>query len=337
MRMLNVYACGGCGMNIVAKSMHRIEGKGKPGFASLNEYFLDTSRSNVDPSVMLEDTNLYILDGKDGAGKDRSAVAAPIAERVPDMLFRFRPGDVNVVVHSAAGGSGSVIGPVLVGELLARKIPTLVLVVGSLDTPVEIQNTINTLMGYENAARTKGAPVVAGYFENSKDTPRKVVDDKILSVLAALCIFFSGENRELDSADLNNLINYPNHPMIAKRYEPGLAHFGIYSVTVPVERDQIVISAASIIADGIHHDPGVKVDYQAYGYLNPETARALDVTEQNVVERLPLHLAVKLGYYPGVIKRLQAALSEHDEGRRAVKIQTVEVDTNLVSAHGLVL
>jgi hypothetical protein len=337
MRTLNVYAAGGCGMNIVSRAISQIDGKGKPGFAELKEHFLDTSRSNVDPKTMKEDTNLYLLNGKDGAGKDRTAIAASVVERVPEMLHKFRPGDINVVVHSLAGGTGSVIGPVLVGELLARKVPTLVLAVGSLDTPVEIQNTINTLLGYEKAAKSRGVPVVAGYFENSKESPRKAVDDKILNVLAALCVFFSGENRELDSADLNNLINYPGHPMIAKRYEPQLAHFGIYSQTVPVERDQIVVSVASIVADGIHHDPGVQVDYQAYGYLNSEAAKALDVSEQTAVERLPLHLAVKLGYYPAVIHRLQAALVEHDEGRKAIKIPTIEMDPGMTTLHDLVL
>lgn len=100
-----LYACGGAAANI-AKELYRSHGAKDPGFAELNITFVDTSRSNIPKEVKEE---FYHIQGMgdavvDGSGKVRDTNYKAVTLAVPDILHRYKAGDINIVLHSASGG-----------------------------------------------------------------------------------------------------------------------------------------------------------------------------------------------------------------------------------------
>ena len=303
MAKMTLFACGGCGVNIASRFIE-FAGKKQPGFAEIQPFFLDTSDSNMPANADKE--HIYAIDGLDGSGKKRDENAAIIAERSKEMLHHFKPSDVNIVIHSASGGSGSVIGPLLVSELLSRDAQVIVIMVGSSDSRIEAHNTISTLKTYENISHRRSFPVVAAYYENCEATPRGTVDDRIHKIIVLLSAIFSGENKELDSADLANFLNYPK----VTSFKPKLSYLDFFSKDIEVSRDQSIVTVVSLTDEKTSSTPNVPVEYQATGFLGREALGTIGI-------ELPIHATVVSGYYHGVINKLDERLKTIDESRNA--------------------
>lgn len=315
MSRLSLYGCGGAGINLVANFLKH-NGKKEAGFADIQTFFLDTSSSNL-ISKEPED-HVYIIDGVDGSGKKRDSNYRIIAERSNEMLHRFKPGDINIVIHSASGGSGSVIGPTLVSELLDRDVPTIIIMVGSSDSRIETHNTVNTLKSYEVISQKRETPVIAVYYENSPDSPRGEVDQRIKTTIILLAAIFSGDNRELDSADLHNFLAYQK----VTSFKPKLSYLDFFSKQIELQRDQTVVSLVTLTDENTTSAVDIPVEYQAVGFINDHAKTSVDVA-------LPIHVAIISGFFHDVIERLSKRLNTFDEARRAhvdKSILTKDVD-----------
>lgn len=328
MSSINLYGCGGCGINIVSNTMRELDSAKTDGFAELIPYYIDTSKSNVVETVTT-DHNSYFLDGVDGSGQKRDANHRLIVERARDMLLKFKPSEsLNVVVHSAAGGSGSVIGPVLVRELLERNLQVIVLLIGESDTRLYAQNTLRTLQSYQVIAEKTHKPVIASYFENTKDTPRLEVDNRTHTVIGMLSVLFSGDNRELDSADLRNFLVYPN----VVDHQAALAHFSFHPKEIHLDKDQTLATVATLVGEDHNHDCGIPPEYQTRGYIHPSAYAEI---KDGVT--IPLHAAVVLGYYPLLVANLEKQLERFHEARTAAKPKAIAVQDVEATEEGLVL
>lgn len=316
MNKISIYGCGGCGVNLAANFLKHT-GKKEAGFADIQTFFLDTSGSNL-LSKEPED-HVYIIEGLDGSGKKRDSNYRIISERSNEMLHRFKPGDINVVIHSASGGSGSVIGPTLVSELLDRNVPTVVIMVGTSDSRIETDNTIKTLKSYEVISQKREMPVIAVYYENSSTSPRGEVDQRIKTTIILLAAIFSGENRELDSADLNNFLAYQK----VTSFKPKLSYLDFFSKQIELQRDQTVVSLVTLTDDQTTSAVEIPVEYQAVGFLNEDAKKNIDV-------KMPIHVAIISGFFHDVIDRLSKRLTTFDEARRAhvdKSILTKDIDS----------
>ena len=151
-KTLQIYAAGGAATNIAAR-FNKMRDQTSPGFAKISTRFIDTSRSNIDTSI--PDSDVYLFEGMDGSGKLRRSNYATISERSKEILHRFKPQDTNVVIHSASGGSGSTIGPVLVSELLERGENVVVVLIGSTGSLIETENSLKTLQSYEAISKLR--------------------------------------------------------------------------------------------------------------------------------------------------------------------------------------
>lgn len=306
--MMTLYGAGGCGINLVSR-FNQFKSPDSSNFAPIRAVFMDTSQSNVLP--ILDRESLYLFEGLDGSGKKRDTNYQTISERSKELLHRFKPSDVNVVVHSASGGSGSVIGPVLVSELLSRKVPTIVIMVGSTDSRIEQQNTLKTLQSYEMISQKRGTPVIAVYQENSEEIPRHEVDQRVQTVIMLLSTFYSGKNRELDSSDLRNFLNY--HEVTT--FKPKLSYLDFFSKDIVLGRDEAVVSAVTLTDDQTPSILGLPVEYQAVGFLNQYSSdKANDVMKFS----LPIHAAVISGKFISVVQQLEKAIDEMETARHSV-------------------
>ena len=243
---LSIYATGGAGTNIVSTRFEKHRGKQAPGLAVVEPTYIDTSKSNMLGATLPADA-VYHFQGLDGAGQVRREHAAVVKERAKEILHKHRPGDVAVVIHSGSGGSGSVIGPILVQELIARDTPTVVIMIGDASTRLYAENTLNTIKSYEAIAKAASAPIVIAYLQNTQDTPRAAVDKEVEVIVIGLAALFSRENTELDSRDLYNWLRFDK---VTTFKQPMLA--GLHIVANGESHDHVgnIISVATLAKAG---------------------------------------------------------------------------------------
>lgn len=200
-----IYACGGAGTNLA----NQIEGyTPEEGFADPLIYYVDTSNSNL-RRTNIDMSRVYLFDGVDGSGKERSENSQVIAKHAQNILLQFQPTAFNIIVCSASGGSGAVIGHTLAAELRKRGEQVIMLAVGTTGSVKEIENTIKSLKSLDGLASKIDKPMVVHYLQNSATAPRPVIDAAAKQALVYLLGLFSGQNKELDTADLKNWLNHP--------------------------------------------------------------------------------------------------------------------------------
>lgn len=303
-RKMKLYGLGGAGTNIANMFLQQ-DKDFQAGSCEIDVVFVDTSRSNLGPMVPSE--KVYLLDGLDGSGKKRASNYEAIVDSCKEILLKHKPADINVVISSGSGGSGSVLGPVLVSELLARGEIVIVITIGGTSSRIETENTLKTLKSYEAISQKRNVPVIMAYHENSANTPRSRVDADVKLHVLMISVFFSGQNRELDTADLKNFLNYTN----VTSYKPKLSSLVFSSGTVETSKGQALVSLVTLTDEGVSSEIDGLCEYQAVGYI-PEVLR------QSTLGQLPLHGAVISGYFNGVVDRLEAKEAEYNETRSTV-------------------
>ena len=205
---IRVYAAGGGGTTI-GYELESLRDKETPGTGRLDVVYIDTSKSNLKPGIPEEACYLFgNVAEVDGSGKRRLENKDIILKRAKEILKQFPPKDVNIVISTGGGGSGSVIAPSIVAELTERKELVIVLVVGSKLTKMDALNTMNTLKSYEGISRTFKEPVVACYFENQLRQPHSEINNEIVKMVGNLMILASGQNESFDRMDLRNFLHY---------------------------------------------------------------------------------------------------------------------------------
>jgi hypothetical protein len=302
---VTIYACGGAASNIVS-DMEPGRQEDSPGFATLAPVYIDTSRSNMKGKNIPEDA-VYLFEGLDGSGKVRSTNYEDISKQAKAILQKFKPKAFNIVVHSSAGGSGSVISNVLVSELKEKGHQVVIMIVGSTDTRIEIENTIKTLKSYESIANKRGSSIVVHYIENSKLTPRTVVNRQIKSAISLLMGLFSGQNAELDTADLKNWLDYTS----ISGTKPCLASLSLVTNPEDFKQAGTVISVATLAVG----DMDTKLDqtpaYQCVGYA-PDVWRVGAPNSLQLIGEHPIHFCISDDFIIGATTRLTKLLKEVD-------------------------
>lgn len=299
---VNVFACGGLGLNIGQENEDLCNAK-EPGMAEMTFTYIDTSRSNI--RKVMDQSKVYLFDDMDGSGKVRAENHQAIGDCALDILQKHKPLDLNIVLHSAAGGSGSVIGPTLAKVLLEKGKNVIVIMVGSANTTIEANNTIKTIKSYQAISEMINESVPAIYFENEK-TPvsRQKVDEQIGHALGALAVLFSGQNSELDSRDLFNWAHF-SRPGVTT-FGPQLAHLSLVNGTAQIENSNRVISVATLATMSSGEAVEGMPDYQAVGYLPNDIS-------QDVLMNAPLHFVLSDGYFNAVAQRLGRLLADVNE------------------------
>lgn len=314
-------------MNLGSKYMNNL-GQETKGFATLEPYFIDTSSSNLSPVVTND--RFFLVESDDpnfeGSGKKRDSNYGAISESMKSMLQEFKPTPFNIVIHSGAGGSGSVAGPILVSELLKRDIPVIALVVGNTSSLIEVRNTLNTIKSYEAISRQRGKSVIVGYLENSPEMSRKQVDEYMQTMIASLSCLFSGDNRELDSEDLRNFINFDK----VTTFGPHLAAIRFHPEEVTVDKGETLLTVATLANDVENTEAGEPVTYQAVGFVPTEV-------EDVFQSKLPLHYSIISGVFNPIVARLEEMVAEHDSHVASRVTKAVVSEDVETTEEGLIL
>jgi hypothetical protein len=323
---VRLYSCGGAGINIGSK-IAPFQNEKSAAFAQLDCTFVDTSKSNLHSKI--DSDNIYLVDGLDGSGQVRKENYEAIAERVRDILQTHKPVDLNIVLSSGGGGSGSVIAPSIVSELLAKDFPTVVICVGDDSTKKFAENTLNTLKSYDNiATKTRKKPVVMFYVQNGADLPRTEVDRRIQELVASLCMLYSRRNRELDSKDLYNWLNYQN----VTSHAPSLTALTLVDTLNPSVLGRLgnLISIATLTSDDVDSTLPIRPEVQYVGYVEEAYADA--------TFKAPYHYVTSDGIFADVAAHLNGVLKESAEQSDArVRKTTISTNADLATDNGVVL
>jgi hypothetical protein len=316
MNKIKLYACGGAGLNVAAHFTTKNPKR------DIEPVFIDTSRSNITKGI--PEDNLYLIEGLDGSGKVRAENHVQIGECILDILKNHSAGDLNVVLSSGSGGSGSVIAPSLVSELLSRDVPTVVIIIGGTDSRIELENTIRTLKSYESIAQMRKTPVVALYFENTETKSRKAVDADVHRAIDVLATLFSGNISELDSSDLRNWLRYTK----VTSYDAHLTNLEFFIDKVNLTKPHSVITVATLTDGETSSSTGCAVEYQCVGMVDPKS----------VDFKLPMHSVIMTGVFDEIHKALDQKLKALDESRNARIVRSnILSDKDRPTSSGLVL
>jgi hypothetical protein len=322
--MIKIYACGGAGIN-VANHFEAFRGSTEKGFSQLDITYIDSSASNVGRLSTSKD-NIYLLDNTNGSGKKRALNYDEISVRAQEILLKYKPEEINIVLHSFSGGSGSVIGPVLVSEMLARKKAVIVIGIGGSDSRIEADNTLNTIRSYTAISRLRQKSVPTIYYENSSVTPRGKVDQSLYTCIVLLSVYFSGQNHELDYTDLYNFLNYNE----VTEYEPKLSYLEYFTGDIELERDHSLISVATLSDASTPTGTNLPVEYQCTGFIDEDVKAKIGIS-------VPIHLCVIDGTFTDIVARLMKCTSDVEQIRKARVSKTIDVDLSGATDEGIVL
>lgn len=191
---ISIYACGGCGVNI-AKMIKDID-------AEIN--FIDTSVSNL---KSVNSPNVFLVDAMDGAGKDRSVAYENFKDISGDVLLKYKPSEqLNIVISSLGGGSGSVLGPMVTAKLIEQGKSVIVIGINSKSSVIELNNTMKTLKTYRAMSSNIAKPISMYYIENNS---RVEADRQALHFINLLSLLTDKKvTEEFDNSDLKSFLYF---------------------------------------------------------------------------------------------------------------------------------
>ncbi len=303
--------CGGAGTNLVVSYLnnpHDLVGQ-----ADTNAFVIDTSMSNAQELANYGDRSkmdFYFFQDVNGAGKKREALRKVVPPRIPSIVAEMPVVDYNVVVFSLSGGSGSVIGPNVVRQLLEQGRPVIALVIGSSESAITATNTLATLQTLAMQSSKVGKPLVIRYFENNG--PRSETDAEVMSTITSLSILFSGDNTELDYTDLKNFLNFSE----VTSCSPEIATLEIFTSldrVVAETKYPVAMATLSMVPgydEAENAKAGVLPDYYCNGFSQ---------VDPKLVSTDRLHYVITVDSLEDMIKHVQSIASEavkHRDARR---------------------
>lgn len=233
-----IYFCGGTGFNI--GNLYGATGE--------HVAFLDSSDANLKDKKIDKD-RIYLIPGTDGAGGDQNYMMPFARAHADEMLKRFEPGAVNIIVVGAGGGSGVSIAIQLATKLLAQKLPTIIIAASGTDTTRRIRNTTNLVKNLEVVSQKTQQPVPLAWVSNANGEGE--ADNEIIFLLDALIALTDQTNGRLDSKDIINWLQYQNVCAV----QPQLVQLHVHQTRAEGAAVLEPISIASLYTDADKNIP----------------------------------------------------------------------------------
>lgn len=315
--IIRVYACGGGGINI-AKEF--IQAGHTADVADIRVALVDTSDSNMEDSLL---DHSWLFDDTDGAGAIRTNIDKVVAKAVPSILRKFTPGDLNIVVFTLSGGTGSVAGPLLMEALLKDGQNVVGVVIGSRQSWRHAKNTISTVKTLDRICRVTERPVVLhiGMNDGLADA---AADREATLVISSLCMLSSRRNHGLDTADVTSLLNFHH----STSTPPQLARLHIFSEADAYDKvmDKGGISSAFLLRDRNEVTPTAFTPYNTFGVITPL-----------IKSNHSLYFGIENGTLPDLLKYMDTLASELESQKRtASKAVSFFSDDDTITESGIV-
>ncbi len=341
-----IHGCGCCGINQTVQAT-AILGNIGGGFSNIKNCYVDTTLKNIghypdeigDNYFLINDSS-FSGDVIDGSGGERKTNHKPISDSVLAYLdlkgFTKKDSTTfHVVMFSAGGGSGSVIGPLLAKALVKRGIPTVMVVTGDDTTGNLSMNTMSTLSSIQSISKAIAKPLAMHYVSNTDNSAKTIseqierTDAKISVFMAGLSLFMSGENFSLDNNDLCTLLDFTSITSIALR--TGAYNLNIYPVTVDNSEHDYFIGRTLTNKD-VSPDTGVDLLHWKFGTITNDNVLTV-IGEKD----LPLHLVLGSGEIVKEIDTLKKKVTALKKRVEEIKPDEIYIDEDSTeSEDGLV-
>lgn len=200
MKDFNIYAVGGTGINII----NRFLKDNRNGRSVDTVVGFDTSSANPVSDGLF---TVERVPGAEGSGGNKQAHTDKYPDFAKQMLAKYTPNKINIVVFSTSGGTGAALGPYIVRNLLERKIPVLAIVIGDRSSFKEHENTVGTLGSLYNQTKL-GHSVLFSYLENKPTVTQGEINAQASARIDNSIMLFSLENERIDYADVFNFFFY---------------------------------------------------------------------------------------------------------------------------------
>jgi len=327
-----VHACGGTGIKVADKVINNVAILGD-GFSDIDIKYIDTSRADIskiehDPKAFWHIKSAEF--GKDtlsGSGSERRHVSKEISGDIANYLNHYNlqnyhAGEYHLVVFSASGGSGGVIGSLIVKELLSENMPVVAIVVGDSSNGLSAINTLNTLAGLNNIANKAKKPLNIMYVNNKDFAENGILsgidnaNKAIFSSLSVLSLFLSGDNEALDNQDLSNIIDQSNYKTI--NIQPGLYALSTFSGKSTLPQGAIPTVARTLTIAGVSPDIGIQLLHHKSGIVTSENANKI------FGKQYPLHLVSSANLFSVETMNLKTVTDEYYNMMHKIEVQHVE-------------
>lgn len=254
---VTIYGAGGAGIDILTKLLRT----DLDGLAKVREAYVDSSRSNIHERSVIDANKWYFLDGTDGAGKVRRTNYDITDRSVGDILLKLPPSELNILIFSGSGGSGSVIGPKIAEELYRQEKAVLIFLVGSTESSNTTSNTLKTISTIRNFAIKQNQFANIFYESNGNNVRNTEVDNLFITGIRAILDLYSGNHHGLDSADVLTWAK----PTLGAEISPEL---GLIDITEDREEASEIIapiSIAELYGDNKSTEGALSADYTTAG------------------------------------------------------------------------
>ena len=185
-----VFGLGGAGKNLSLR--HARNSKQDTPVVTIDTSGNDDSLDNV------ESIRISGLSGRGKLRRDETTLEM-ITNFISDYVSDNEFADINVVVHSLSGGSGSVIGPMMIDEILRQGKVAVVIGIIDQDSEVDTINALNSLRTLDNIAKSRDGYIPMVLFDNANG--RHIVDQGVVSTLDKLNTLLSLPLIGLDKQD----------------------------------------------------------------------------------------------------------------------------------------
>lgn len=228
-----VYYCGGTGLNI-GKNLTEL---------NVDVCYVDTSDRNLTEAHAKERT--FLTKGTVGAGKDRAYILPIVRPQVPNILSRFPAADFNVVVFGTSGGSGNILGSLLVSEMLKAGETVAVVAVAGIESTEVIDNALDALKTLEGISMNRDKVILMNHISNAEGVPFSITNEEAEYNIRAICDLVSQEHARLDVKDIEHWANFNKRAGI----QPQLCELKIFDNRKEASAVNEMLAVASLFTD----------------------------------------------------------------------------------------
>lgn len=251
-----------------------------------------------------------------GSGKVKLTNYPKAEPFVEEVLSKHKPSSFNIVVCSAAGGTGSMLGVLLVRRLIEMNKPVVILTVSDHTSQKEMENSVGTLrsLAAQTEADQLNKPIAFINVVNDNNHTRGEINATIIHKLDLLSMFLTEQNEEVDYEDIANMLTYSK----TCKVPPALSEINFYDEkSARSYTGKPPVAVCSLFGERDAVVPLFEGSvYRATGVYNPNFNRPGDVEE--------MHMTLDHGE---ALERLKDAMENLQDRRVTTNNKFTEVES----------
>ena len=291
---VNIIACGGGGINMTRRSLQNIGD-------DVTYQYVDTSKANL----LAGETALII--GSGGSGLVRSHNADRVVQAIAALSDEaLGISDVNIVVFSLSGGSGSVIGPLLIRDIMSRRGKlTVALTISSTQSEKHTENTLRTLQSLRKITDDCGLYLPISIFDNTAGIQK--IDRVMPYKLERLIDLLTKPTTEVDKNDRLHWINVP------KTLGDGLKGLRLLHVTTEADADANSGAEVWPVVQGHIYDSVLALHAEEYSVTSKPRSRVSFEGLFSTIKLVPMYGVIgnPPQAFDDLVKRIATTLNDY--------------------------